>query len=300
MSRITGYLTNALQGIERYFEINKLAAVLFGMLLAAWLLKPVSDRKGNRLLLYAAGMSILLLCPVTAAMIMVYQTGFYDYEWSWSMVPVTAVIAYVGTLLLGQIVDKKKCLVAGLGFAGLLLLCGNQGLFQKAEKEEVAGKELAACILQCVEQETDLEKAVVWAPQNIMQNLRRKDGKILLVYGRDMWDEKAGAYDYEVYSEEIIDAYEWLKRILAEVEIAGEFEDALGVLQIISKDGRLDKGAEAAIQAVTAKGANVIILPELAAQCYGEFVEEAADRQNLDTEKFLIEGYTIFLLKEAI
>ena len=46
-----------------------------------------------------------------------------------------------------------------------------------------------------------------------MQYMRSHNGRVILFYGRDMWDAKAGAYDYDAYTEEEIACYEWMETV---------------------------------------------------------------------------------------
>lgn len=298
MSGVWAGVAAAAQGAERYLEQNKLIALLFALLLAAWLLKSEKIKEGgNRLLLYTIVLCILLLCPVTAWILMKYQTGFYDYEWAWSMVPQTAVIAYAGTLLLGQIRGKKHRIPAAVLMVLVLFLCGNQGNFQKISDTEADNRKAAEQILVSLKQTGDEDPVTVWAPKEIMQQLRRMDGKILLVYGRDMWDEKSGAYDYESYSKEIIESYEWLNSVLTEAESAVLFQDPVTALKTLCKEGGLEKDAKKNIGTVLDAGADTIILPDTVAEYLNDRITEVSAQRNKTVYIAYTEGYTILSLK---
>lgn len=126
-------LEKAWSGWLKFTDNGKLA-VLF-LALAGYLLLN-SRQKGpqRRLVVYGSIGAVLCIFPVTAAVLMRYQTPFYDYQWIWSMVPFTSVIALGGTVFLTEHWRK------GIGYhtlffntaltllcAGTLVLCGGLG-----------------------------------------------------------------------------------------------------------------------------------------------------------------------------
>ena len=92
-------LNNAWSGWLDYMGAGKLAGLAFLLLLLLWLL-----HLGNRRQQFLCGYSLIFLavciCPVTAGLLMLYQTKFYDYEWIWSLIPLTVLLACGGTVLL--------------------------------------------------------------------------------------------------------------------------------------------------------------------------------------------------------
>ena len=85
-------LRNAWLGWQNYTDDGKLAALLLAALLFLWLRNKKVSQKG--FLSYAVLMTACCIFPVTAVLLMLYQTKFYDYQWIWSLVPVTPVIAW--------------------------------------------------------------------------------------------------------------------------------------------------------------------------------------------------------------
>ena len=57
------------------------------------------------------------------------------------------------------------------------------------------------------------EEFCLWAPREILEYARTRDGKISLLYGRDMWDAALHAYSYDVYSEETEALYRWMEHL---------------------------------------------------------------------------------------
>ena len=298
MSMILTYLNDALQGVIRYFQTNKLMVLFLAVLLAGWLAaKKVAGEKDNRMLLYGLIMAVVLVCPVTAAAVLIYQTRFYDYEWAWSMVPVTAVIAYGAAWLLDKYFPKRKVLVGVAVAAAVLALCGNLGMLQTVSPTEAESRTDAQEILECMEGESSLTQKNLWAPSNIMQEVRRQNGNILLIYGRDMWDEKAGAYDYDAYSEPIIQAYIWLENMVAlEQQISSE-EGAIEAFRTLCEEQELDRELEQYLWSMVEAGVNTLVLPNLTADYMEDALEAIALQSTLTMETAYTEEYTIYFLK---
>lgn len=132
-------LNNAWNGWGNFIFYGKYPALLLLVLLVFWFF---SDRKREPVLLgYTTVITVCCIFPLTAALFMQYQTKFYDYQWVWSYVPSTIVIAFAATLVLGYYSElsagnceagywKKwfaqngKVTAAALVLVILILLCG--------------------------------------------------------------------------------------------------------------------------------------------------------------------------------
>ena len=298
MSRVRVYLEVAIQGLGRYFEENKLVVLVLALLLAWWLAeKKPENTKGKTLLFYTLGMTLLLIFPVSAIFVMLYQTAFYDYEWAWSMVPVTAVIAYGATFLVERFAQKGKLFLGILGITAVLCLCGNQGTITLVEEETAAAQEDTRVILQEIHAFDRAKQRILWAPENIMEQVRRLDGKFLLIYGRDMWDTKAGAYDYEAYSEELTNAYIWLEVMEQQAELASIMADPMKSFRILCEEEDLNRTRENHLNTVLDAGANVVVLPNLVAEHIEESITKLAGERKLELQSAYTEKYTIYLLE---
>lgn len=216
------YLWNAWSGWQGFTDEGKLAALFLA--LAGYLL--VSRRKGSqrRLTVYGSVAAVLCIFPVTAAVLMKYQTLFYDYPWIWSIVPFTAVIA------LGGVIFLTDCWKKGRGYrtflynaaltllsAGVLVLCGGLGVNRIDGEQERQNREYATAVLEEMDEnymgfgeETGF---CLWAPREILEYTRTENSKIRLLYGRNMWDLALNAYSYDSYSQEQIDLYEWMEHL---------------------------------------------------------------------------------------
>lgn len=295
MNQILGYFEKAVDGIGRYGGTQKFLVLFFAVLLFAWLSeKKEITKQQNRLLVYSLLMSAVLLIPITAVVVLMYQTAYYDYEWSWSMVPMTAVIAW-GIVLFGeQELSKKRKALLTVVIVCILCLCGNQGVCQKVPEKEALIREEMDEILKGVYEMSDSQRSVLWGPTGVMQEARRRDGRIMLVYGRDMWDEKAGAYDYEAYSRELTEAYVWLEEAMAHYDLAAGLDKPDETMSFLEEQYGWTKESEKHVEEVIKAGANTIVVPRLIGNHIEESMKKAAAAQNKEMKRVFAGEYSIY------
>ncbi len=237
--------TLTISGFESFIAEYKYLALVIGIAfysLIRW--KKYRKTSVQQMHLFCIGMIAAIVFPLTGVILQLYQTRFYDYSWIWSCVPLTAMIAWgiitvifeevPSVLRKGEKEPAKKQLristACGLCAAtAILFLCGNQGRLRTMDDQLRQEEQVAAAILEYLEEENSLEGHVIWGKAGLMQYLRSHSGEVILFYGRDMWDAKAGAYDYEGYTEEEMACYEWMETVssahnlyLLEVEQAPE------------------------------------------------------------------------------
>lgn len=297
MSRILEYVAQAYEGLLQYLSHNNLVVILSAVLLFFWLAeKKETNEKTGRLLFYTLLMVIILVCPLSAMAVMLYQTAFYDYTWAWSLVPLTIVIAY------GVVVfwEKETNLIRKMGIIGLtvviLCLTGNQGMIQKVSTREAEGRSETKQILQEIVAFNVQKDCVVWAPRTVMQEIRRYDGRIMLVYGKDMWDEKSGAYDYEAYNQEITDAYTWLEKAIEYSNLAESMEkpeEAIGHLDELYK---WSDNAEHSMEQIVEAGANTIVLPSIMSEYLNDTIMSIIQEKGKSLQKAYTQEYTIYVM----
>lgn len=294
MNMIAMNMDRTIHGMAEYFRSDKTVVLLIAVLLYLWLKEKKNvDNKVNRLLLYTLVMTGILLFPITAMIMVIYQTAFYDYAWTWSMVPGAAVIAYGISIFLMDMenLSKKKIVPVAAVIACILLVCGNQGTIRTNEK--VVEKGQIEVIAEHAVKEAKEGQAVLWAPKNIMQEMRRYTGEIRLIYGRDMWDEKAGAYDYEAYDENRMEAYEWMELVdmlAREVENEDNFRVLCGEYQ-------LAEDAFDSTSNMLEAGVNVIVLPKLASEMYEGVLEDMMEAKGREMDELYTEQYAVYLFK---
>ncbi len=249
-------LRNAWEGWLNFTDAGKIVALLLAVLLFLWF--GMKYREQHTVIVYTTIITVLCICPITAAVLMVYQTRFYDYQWIWTLVPTTMVIAYGGTVFLRELLKDttKTRLQKGFVLLGLLAavaLCGRLGNEQWKVDGMLARKEPVEQLFAEVTQQTGDNEICLWAPQEVIEFSRMLQGDICLLYGRNMWDQSLNAYAYDVYSPEVMDCYLWMTY----VEETGEFN---GEVKLVDEKRALQGSVcvETAIRA----GVNVIVLPK--------------------------------------
>jgi len=256
-------LHNAWFGWRDFIDAGKLAALLLASLIFLW--TGEKKPKQETLLVYTTIMTVCCIFPLTAAGLMLYQTKFYDYQWIWSLAPVTAVIACGIVRALDRYQYHWKLAVLLLV---VLILCGGLGRSVSEDEGDMQARESAENALADVRAEMREESVCLWAPREVLEYARETDASISLLYGRNMWDRWLNAYVYDTYPEQLEALYQWMEEDAA----AGEEE-------------RMRESVEAAL----AEGANCILLPESL-----EGVEELAEK--LSMRLVPIEGYYLLAM----
>lgn len=230
---------NAWRGWLDYTEAGKFAALLFAALLFFWFVKKEEWKKYHTLFKYTTVMAVCCICPLTAAVLMIYQTKFYDYQWIWNAIPITTVISLAGTLLWTEWKERcdntkggnwKKVSIL-MAMICILYFCGRMGQDVWDADREMVKKQDAESVLEIITENGQNTNIVLWAPQGIMEYARALRGDIRLPYGRNMWDPALNAYSYEVYGEAENTLYQWM----VEVEANGDGE--LSCMEEVSELG---------------------------------------------------------------
>lgn len=212
---MTELLGNAWRGWINFNSAGKLSAALLISLVLLWVYSKRVPQK--TFLIYTSVVTVVCIMPLTAGAVMLYQTGFYDYEWIWSIVPLTAMIAMALTMFLAEFLHgiakedrKTETVVFVLVLTGLLF-CSDMGVKTWNGTGEKKERQEAAQVLAVTKERMPEEHIVLWAPKEIMSYARQTDASIELVYGRNMWDKALNAYAYDVYTDDINRLYEWME-----------------------------------------------------------------------------------------
>lgn len=248
-------------GWLRFTNSGKLAVVVLASLLFLWLSGKWKRQKV--LFSYSALMSLFCIVPVTAMVLMLYQTRFYDYEWIWSLVPMTIVSAWGITELLEETWGGfslsagrkrsrwKKGLPVTLLLLAILALCGGLGKNVIDRNAELARRQQASEVVAKV-LEGQSGDICLWAPREILEYARAQLGSLRLLYGRNMWDQSLNAYAYDTYSREIQELYLWMENL-----------DPTGMALVEdTEQGELLLDGETCMTAAAQAGVNCILLPE--------------------------------------
>lgn len=208
-------LKNAWAGWLRCSGNGKLAAVLLLTLTVAWIFRLGKERQ-REVLLYASVTAAACIFPVTAALIMTWQTKFYDYEWIWTIVPVTAVIACGGVLFLEWIGKgawkRSQKVIAAVMLLCLVILCGRLGNPKWTVKDQAPERNRIASVLEEARGGLGGELCL-WAPREVIEQARTIDPEFVLLYGRNMWQGHLNAYSYDLYDQDRRDLYVWMVMI---------------------------------------------------------------------------------------
>lgn len=219
MKELLGY---AWLSWQQFTAAGKLMAILPAALLYLWMSgKQDRKRENATLLSYTLVMAVCCILPVTAPLLMLYQTRFYDYLWVWSLVPVTAVAAWAGTELLHQCwkgfqwSQWRRGIPVSLLLLAVLALCSGMGNIGFDRTEESQRRTEAKQVLTGLIEQTEggLEDILLWAPREVIEYAREFDGTFMLLYGRNMWDASLGAYSYDAYSLEVQNLYLWMENV---------------------------------------------------------------------------------------
>ena len=249
---------------------------------------------------------VLMIFPVTGIVFLIYQTRFYDYGWIWSCVPLTAVLAWgIVTVIYDEMAsepataqktagEKKLTWARYCGLAAaaaVLFMCGNQGRVQQVSEETTQMRQAGQEILEYLEEENLLQDHVVWGPAEIMQYMRSHNGEVELFYGRDMWDAKAGAYDYEAYLPEETACYEWM-------EIVSSAHN-LYLLNVQQAPDAVHESlaTEGYIREAVNRNVDVIILPSQITGWMERKMQLIAGEKELSVEMAQVGEYTFWLFE---
>ena len=211
-------LKNAWLGWQSFTNAGKLAGALLISLLILWIYyKRVKQKE---ILIYTTAVTLCCILPVTAVLLQLYQTKFYDYKWIWSIVPMTAMVGFAATLFMTEFLQKlstkerKKHILAVMFLVAGLVFCGGlggkpwDGCGKQGERQE---RQQAEVLLAKMQERLQGRELCLWAPRKVMGYARAYDAGIQLLYGRDMWDSDLSAYSYDKYPEGFYDLYQWME-----------------------------------------------------------------------------------------
>lgn len=285
-------LRNSLLGWSQFTEDGKFAVLLLGGLVFLWFrFQGEKDGTKKLLLIYTTVAAGLALFPLSAVLLMKYQTLFYDYEWIWSLVPMTLVIAFAGTILFWEGCsrywkgNKWKCAAWAAACLGVLILCGNLGGNGWSAEKEAREAQKAAVVLDDVTGNGKNKDICLWAPKEIMAYARQEDGGIKLPYGRNMWEIALNAYSYDIYDEDTRELYQWME------SLGGQAGEEMVLPQYC-------------VETALEKGVNVVLLPETASPQTRQAFEQALAKAGAWADgaqggRVSLNGYFVYYLQES-
>ncbi|MGN0431383.1 MAG: hypothetical protein ACI4EQ_03405 [Lachnospiraceae bacterium] len=226
-------------GTGSFVENGQYLALFLVALLFLWL---SGEKIKKEFVTFSFAVGLLILCPVTARILLVYQTVFFDYETVWELLPLTALLAYGLVMAFAKmsavltredrawkatISGKKGKVYESLAVGALVVLLFMSGTVSLAEniteKTDRTDRLPARVgeVLDLLEISGD-ETITLAAPEEIVEWARLYSGNILLPYGRDMDEEGLTAYLYDKYTADIVGLYEWIQGTLPAPTLAQE------------------------------------------------------------------------------
>ena len=252
---MTELLKNAWLGWQQFTTGGKLPAILLAVLLYLWLGGSWKRQRG--LYSYTTLTALLCIFPVTAMILMMYQTRFYDYKWLFSLVPMTVVIAWGITEFLDRYWKEfsfsqwKRGLPVTALMLTVLVLCSGLGQSGHSWNEEKDRRRKADDVINQVLKLQDGD-ICLWAPREIMEYAREQNGGLRLIYGRNMWEEALNAYTYDTYSQEFRELYLWIENV--DSTGAALIEDGTRGGLLLQGENCLKAAAEAGVSCVLLPG----------------------------------------------
>ncbi len=285
---MTEFLHNAWSGWTGYTGNGKLPALLLAVLLCLWFGRRRKEQRA--LLLYTSVAAVCCILPVSAAVLMMYQTKFYNYEWIWSLVPLTGVTAYGVTVFLEEYRehsagDWRKVLPVVLLLLATALLCGSMGGWDRDARRTVRVR--AYAVLDSLSDRFPGGDICLWGPAEIMEYARERDAGIRLPYGRNLWDAYLDAYAYDVYQEDVILLERWMENAgnAGEADLVPEMQEGTQAKNMVT--------LEACVRKALDRGVNCILLS-------GETTPEILERMTgvLGRQPEVLEGFYLFYTGE--
>ncbi len=209
-------------GYHALTESGQFLMLFMTALLFLWFLRGFEKKEFRRL---ATVMLLLLLCPVSIKLLLLYQTGFYGYENLWALLPMTALLACAAVMAVFKITaiyiserrKLRKAVSAKREHAAEVFAVFLMALAKSETGQDLNGDKLpeeVAEVLQLVEIPQE-EGVFLLAPDEVAAWARIYSGKILLPYGRNLWEPVLSAYTYDVYMGDMWELHNWVNGTLA-------------------------------------------------------------------------------------
>lgn len=227
-------------GTGSFAENGQYLALFLVVLLFLWL---TGKEVKKEFVIFSGVVALLILCPFTAKVLLIYQTTFFAHETVWELLPMTAFLAYGAVMAFAKMTaaltkeDREwKATISGkkgkayealavLALAALLFLSGTvsfaENITEKAERADRIPVEIGEVLdlLEIPQGETVL----LAAPDEVVEWARLYSGNIIMPYGRDMDEQGLTAYLYDKYTSDIVGLHDWIQGALPAPEFV---EDA--------------------------------------------------------------------------
>lgn len=280
-------------GFSSFVEDGQYFMLFMVAVLMLWLM---NDSKKKEIRWFTLIMLVLLLCPITAKLLLLYQTQFYGYESLWELLPVTAILVYGLVTATFQIIaahsrgygrwesaaPKRKEnayeILVVVVLTAVLFLCGTLTP-ANALTDQTSGMGRVPAEAEEVFNQVNIaegDSITLLAPDEIAAWARIYSGDILLPYGRNMWEPELTAYTYDNYEGYLVELHGWVNGSLL---LPDQFDEAVFKEEIIFSN------------CYTMDYDYIVFSIERASQ---EVFEEALKRQNGYVLAAQTDGYVIY------
>lgn len=292
-------IQRSVEGWQAFMLAGKYPVLLLGMLLGLWMARGGRGGRGREGYFYglsAVGTGLVIFPPV-AALLMKYQTAYYEYVWIWCLIPMTAFLAWglsvCGEGLLPRCAKGKRLALGALAVM-VLWMCGRMTWQLPPEVTGPADREALSEEKEILEELAgEHESLLLWAPKETMEYARELTPRAVLVYGRDMWDSRLGSYTYEVYEARRQNLYEWMKEAELIDSRAGTVEEHEDKRDEEEMKRARRCGADAA-----QLGVNEILLPRHILPSWREALLEGLLESGQSWRESTIGGYWRYYVQE--
>ena len=209
MSAVIGNMQEAL---EMAGGSAGFSALFMAGLLSLWYGKYEDREESGYMFWYAIIMLIIAVNPLYIMFIRKFSPSLaFNNIFLWIM-PVVPVVVACGVKAVGLLKNLGKKVMFFLGLVGLLLLAGatsySTATFElKGDSSSDENMNNVFSFIGRYIDENGLESVVIWGENEIIQNARSVDGRILLVYGKDMWMEGCLALTGNSFGDKQINAF---------------------------------------------------------------------------------------------
>lgn len=228
---MAGFFQSLKNGYSSLTGSGQFLMLFMVSLLLLWLVKEFAKKEFRR---FATIMLLLLLCPFSVKLLLLYQTPFYGYENLWALLPMTVVLACAAVVAVSKISSwyitergrLRKAVsgrrervyeaLAAAVFALLLFFCGTMTSAKGLTEQDYDGDKLpkeAAEVFALLEI-SEGEDVFLLAPDDLAAWARIYSGHILLPYGRNLWEPELSAYTYDVYKGDMEELHNWVNGTL--------------------------------------------------------------------------------------
>lgn len=215
-----------LSGLTTFKERQGLLVLLCFIVLGMWFSR--TSKKEKCLWILAAGLGVLVFCPLSAVVLMKGYTPFYDWMDLQLIFPFTLLLGYGGTVLVTYLSKKgitglylsktSKMLIAWCCTVIILFVGTTFHTFDVRSKATDHGVPVeVAEVLKIIQDEIGEYPLVLAAPSEILLYMRLYEETWEPLYGRDLWSPKAAAYIHSGYGVEY-QYYELLEKDWLEEE----------------------------------------------------------------------------------